>query len=92
MRWHTGNGGGENGVYVEARTHILGEDTPRPPPSCAEVPSFRLIDIDSKMASGALTAYISAHSTSHPALRGTPFASPIHPLPPPPILTCSSTS
>jgi len=29
---------------------------------------------------GALTAYISAHSTSHPALRGTPFTSTIHPL------------
>lgn len=31
------------------------------------------------LVGGAPTAYISAHSTSHPALRGTPFASTIHP-------------
>lgn len=60
---------GKNGVHVEARTHIAGEGTPRPPPSCAEVPSFRLIDIDSKMAARSV---VRLQHTYRPILRATP--------------------
>lgn len=81
--------------YVRRGAHTRrrggGPGAPRAPPSCAEVPSFRLIDIDSKMAAEWQRCVRPQH-TYRPILRaatpplrgGVLFAFTAHPAPPPP--------
>lgn len=81
MRWHTGSGGGEWGVCGGAHTYQGRVYLRRPQAAQKFLPSAWSTSIPRwRPVGGALTAYISAHSTSHPALRGTPFTSTIHPL------------